>query len=246
MRRRRRATGKSKELLMSRYEFVPTDWPATFTFAIGWENALATHFAQVIDTAIPLTDDRLLVSLGHEPPKFDDLDALMRVLNQRIQGSLPEITLTPDLRRQLRKDASAKRPVVNHIDLMPPGQRAPSETLERPVVLPWWELGTDASYLNAFELREAFDGMGPQFFRLQDLYEARIEAGLTEDRDEGTRLVLHNIKKMAAIGHILASIANAPDILVAKAALDAFSPILDEAARVFESESARLWPAVVH
>ena len=230
---------------MSRYEFVPNEWPATCAFVVGWDNALESYFAQVIDTAIHQPDERLIISLGHQPPKFGDIEALMRVVNKRIKGTFPQLTLTPELRRQLRKDASSKRPIVNHINVILEGQ-APAPKLEIPVAMTWWELGTDVGYLDAIELREMFEAMGPQFFRLEDLYQARIAEGVNEHNDAGTQLILRNLQAMLAIGDVVSSLLRAPDILVAKTALDAFSPIILEAARVLETELARPSPAIVH
>jgi hypothetical protein len=117
---------------MSRYEFVPPGWSATFSFAIGWDVPLDTFFAQVIDTSISEDDDRVIVWVGAMPPYYRDLDAMLWEVNGRIAGRLPAVALLGDMRATLIKDrdrsaqasprnrTARKRMPVFALDLFPP------------------------------------------------------------------------------------------------------------------------------
>lgn len=89
---------------MSRYENTPPQWPAHTSFAVGWDPPLRTFFAQVIDDSISQDDDRVLVWVGALPPYFQDIDEVMRIVNDRIRGRLPPVTLTTKRRARLIRD----------------------------------------------------------------------------------------------------------------------------------------------
>lgn len=113
---------------MSRHEFLPQGWSATYSFAIGWDVPLHTYFAQVIDTSISEDEDRVIAWLGGMPPYYRDLDALLREVNARIGGTLPPVALPKRLRATLAKDRkrgstptrkSRQRKPVFALDLFP-------------------------------------------------------------------------------------------------------------------------------
>ncbi len=88
----------------------------------------------MIDGAIGLDDNSVVIWLGGMPPLYTDLDAMLRTLNARIGSRLPTIALTPEMRATLLKDqrrgspatrtrdqqAGQSKPVFAH-DLFPPG-----------------------------------------------------------------------------------------------------------------------------
>jgi len=92
------------ELRMSRYEYVPSCWSSTCSFAIGWDDALQTYFAQVLDHSIGEDDDGVTVWLGGMPPHYSGLDEMMQAVNGRINGKLPAVILPKELRAALMKD----------------------------------------------------------------------------------------------------------------------------------------------
>jgi hypothetical protein len=89
---------------MSRYEYRPTDWPSHFSFAVGWDPALETYFAQVMDYSISRDDDCVIAWFGALLPHYRDIDEMMCAVNERIAGSLPEVKLAPSRRSRLTKD----------------------------------------------------------------------------------------------------------------------------------------------
>ena len=91
-------------MAMSRYEFLPAGWQQPKSFAVGWDPAVETYFAQVLDYAISRDDDCAIVWIGALRPHYQDIDELMRQVNDRIRGMLPEITLTERQRTRLVKD----------------------------------------------------------------------------------------------------------------------------------------------
>ena len=91
-------------LVMSRYEFLPAGWQQPKSFAVGWDPALETYFAQVMDYAIGRDDGCVILWIGALLPHYRDIDELMRAVNDRIRGTLPEITLTDSRRDRLVKD----------------------------------------------------------------------------------------------------------------------------------------------
>jgi hypothetical protein len=89
---------------MSRYEYLPKHWPDHLSFAVGWDPALDTYFAQVLDQSISQDDDCVIVWLGAMPPHYDHIDELMQALNRRILGRLHPVTLTARMRATLIRD----------------------------------------------------------------------------------------------------------------------------------------------
>jgi hypothetical protein len=89
---------------MSRYEILPPGWSADYAFAVGWDRPLGTYFAQVMDYSISHDDDCVLVWVGAMPPYFTDLDAMMKVVNDRIRGRLPAIILNKEMKGRLIRD----------------------------------------------------------------------------------------------------------------------------------------------
>ncbi len=94
---------------MSRYEFLPDGWSATYSLAIGWDEALGTFLAGMIDGAIGLDDNSVILWLGGTPPHYSDLDEMMRTFNARIAGQLHAVALTQEMRSMLLRDESAVR-----------------------------------------------------------------------------------------------------------------------------------------
>ena len=74
---------------MSRYEYRPPDWPSHFSFAVGWDPALETYFAQVMDHSLKRDDDGVTVWVGALPPHYRDIDEMMRVVNDSIRVRCP-------------------------------------------------------------------------------------------------------------------------------------------------------------
>jgi hypothetical protein len=220
---------------MSRYELLPPGWSAPHALVVGWDDALESYFSQVIDTSISQNDECLILSLGGEPPRFRDPEALLRVTNRRIADRLPPVRLPPELLRTLMQDAN--RTVVNAITVMPTGHTV-SPTKQQPASRPWRTLGATTAYLSTIELQEELDGMADQYHRLKALYLAKKAAGLDEENDERTELICQNLGQMGVVCQTLASMAHVPDILVAKAALKDFQAFSAEASHILHAESA--------
>src|SRR5262249_28933225 len=89
---------------MSRYEYLPEAWPGHFRFAVGWDPAFETYFAQVMDDSIGRDDDCVIVWLGALDPHYPHIDELMQAVYGRIRGRLPEVTLTEAKKARLMKD----------------------------------------------------------------------------------------------------------------------------------------------
>ena len=89
---------------MSRYEYLPRHWPGHLSFAVGWDPAVQTYFAQVMDYSISHDDDCVILWLGALPPHYTDVEALMRELNRRPLGRLHPVVLTETMRRELIRD----------------------------------------------------------------------------------------------------------------------------------------------
>lgn len=230
---------------MSRYECMPPGWGEPYVFVVGWDDALNSYFAQVIDTSIRPAEDCAVISIGHRPPAFSDIEALMRVVNTHIKGIFPPVRLAPELRRLLEKDAN--RPIVSHMELRPAGQsRRPQEPTPPPDGRPWWELGTTEGFLDGPDLDEVMEGMVNQYVRLRDLYLERTADGLDENNDTGTAQIFHTLQDMEGVCHALSSMIETPDMLVARTALHAFYAISADADRVLDAESTQPVTASVH
>jgi hypothetical protein len=91
-------------LPMSRYEYLPRYWPNHMSFAVGWDPALDTYYAQVMDYSISRDDGCVIAWLGAMPPHYTDIDALMLSLNKSILGRVHPVTLTAIMRAQLIRD----------------------------------------------------------------------------------------------------------------------------------------------
>jgi hypothetical protein len=89
---------------MSRYEYLPKGWPPHLALAVGWDPALRTFFAHVLNYRISRDDDCVVLWLGALAPKFLDVDQLLAELNRRIRGKLPAVTLTKTLRDKLQSN----------------------------------------------------------------------------------------------------------------------------------------------
>ena len=219
---------------MSRYEYSPQGWSDQYAFVIGWDNALESYFGLVIDTSISRDDASVIVAVGGTPPpKFADVDNLMRAFNSRIKGKLPPVQLPQELRPKLKKDA--QRTVVNAVTLSAPGERDPSRHRIAPV-RPCMALGTNIGYLTEDELQATFDGMADQYFRLERLYLARKAAGLDEHNDEDTKRVRQSLGTMGGVCELVNAMVQT-DALVAAEVLKAFHGFSAEAARVLQAES---------
>ena len=88
-------------LSMSRYILLPPRWSAHMEFAVGWDPALETYFAQVMDHSLNRDDDGVIVWLGAMPPHYHDIDELMCAVNDQIRDMLPEIRLTKTMRAEV-------------------------------------------------------------------------------------------------------------------------------------------------
>ncbi len=219
---------------MSRYKLVSPGWPTTCSVFVGWDEDWGTYFTQVIDTAISQGDDSLIVSLGSEPLEFCDLEELMQATNRRIGDRLPPIRLPQKLRRLLSKDK--KRPVLHAITLITGGERA-APAAQQMASRPWSMIGSPTAYLNTTELRQVLVGITDQFHRLQVLYRAKLEAGLSEHNDESTKLIRWNIEQIGAVYEALTSMVQVPHLLVARAAMKNIHAFSAEAAQVLHAES---------
>jgi hypothetical protein len=104
-------------LRMSRYEYLPRHWPDHMSFAVGWDPALDTYFAQVMAYSISQDDDCIIAWLGAMPPHYDHIDKLMQAINRRILGRLHPVTLTVRMRATLIRDRQPDE------DIPPPRQR---------------------------------------------------------------------------------------------------------------------------
>jgi hypothetical protein len=91
-------------LAMSRYEYHPPNWPDNHSFAVGWDPALETFFAQVMDHSISRNDDCVILWVGGPPPHYSDVDEMMGAVNSRIKGQSEHITLTQAMRKRLIRD----------------------------------------------------------------------------------------------------------------------------------------------
>lgn len=89
---------------MSRHEYTPPKWPIDFSLAVGFDPALETFFAQVMNYSRGQDDDCVVVWLTPRPREILDLDQLMRVANRRTAGRLPPVVLTKKLRDRLMRD----------------------------------------------------------------------------------------------------------------------------------------------
>ncbi len=89
---------------MSRYEYRPPGWPSHYSFAVGWDPATETYFAQVMDYSISRDDDCVIAWIGALKPHYRDIDEMLRAVNESIRDRLPEVTLTEGKRARLKKD----------------------------------------------------------------------------------------------------------------------------------------------
>lgn len=91
-------------LAMSRYEYKPENWPELYSFAVGWDPALETYFAQVMDYSISRDDNCVVIWIGGMPPHYTDVDSLIDAVNGRIKGKSEHITLNEVIRKRLIRD----------------------------------------------------------------------------------------------------------------------------------------------
>jgi hypothetical protein len=227
---------------MSRHEYTPPGWPSHCSFTIGWDDPLRSNFALMTDRSLGQGEAGNLLATGSEPPHFRELDNLLRVVNGCIRDRLPSLQLPPDLRRQLRRAADARRPVVNGLTVTDPGERAADPP---PLTRPAMALGTHQDYLEGDELQEVLDGMADRFFRLERIYLARKAAGLTEHNDADTKRVRISLEHMQMVCHTLDSFLRT-DTLVAVAAVEPFYELFAEAARVLQAHEAHAAGEAVH
>lgn len=220
---------------MSRYTYSPPGWPPQCKLLVGWDDPLGTYFGLVLDPSLGQGDAGIVAAFGGEPPRFDDLDKLMRVVNGRLRDRLPPVQLPGELRQALRKDARAKHPVINDITVTSPGGRKPNRP---PLARPIQELGTATGYRNAGELRGELDGLAATLVRLDRLYWEKKAIGLSEENDEETKRIRLSLEGMSMVCHILSSLVHVPETLVADEALRPFREIAAEAARVLSGEAA--------
>jgi hypothetical protein len=220
---------------MSRHEYRPPGWPEHCSFVIGWDDPLGTYFGLVIDASTGQDGDGIIAAFGNEPPRFGELDNLVRAVNGRIRDRQPHVQLPSELSRELRKEAKAERPIVNSLTWSEPGEE---ETPDQPLIRSAMALGTQLDYLDAEELRDVLGDIADTFFRLERLYLTRKAAGLSEDNDGDTKLIRSSLANMDMVGHVLGSFVQFPDILVAAEAIDPFYEIAAEADRVLQAHAA--------
>lgn len=89
---------------MSRYEHLPRGWADHYRFAVGWDPAVETYFAQVMDRSIGRDDDCVIAWFGALEPHYRHIDELMEAVNDHIRGRLPEVTLTQSKRARLIRE----------------------------------------------------------------------------------------------------------------------------------------------
>lgn len=89
---------------MSRYEYLPKHWPDHTSFAVGWDPAMHTYFAQVMNYNISRDDGCVVVWLGALLPHYSDIDQMMQVLNKSILGRLHPVILSETMRCKLTRD----------------------------------------------------------------------------------------------------------------------------------------------
>ena len=219
---------------MSRYPFTPPGWPADRSCVIGWDDALGSYFALVLDDA-----GRIIAASGDQPPRFAKLDNLLRVINARLKGQLPPIQLTGECRHALAADAG--KPVVNAMAITAPGAEKPppaQPTSREPALL-----GTRAGYLDAEELYDVLDGMAATFGRLEEHYHTSIAAGA----DGETIARLHGaLGSLEIVCNLLATMMQTPGILVAATALDPFRELAADAEHLLHGEAADAPGQIVH
>jgi hypothetical protein len=73
-------------------------------FAVGWDPALETYFAQVMDYTISRADDRVIVWAGGMPPHYRDLDEMLCFVNSRLSSRLRSFTIRGSMRARLEKE----------------------------------------------------------------------------------------------------------------------------------------------
>jgi hypothetical protein len=89
---------------MSRHVYRPPKWPSDFSLAVGFDPALETFFAQVMNDSLGQDDDCVIVWLTPRPREILDPDQLVRIVNRRTRGSLPPVRLTQRMRDRLTRD----------------------------------------------------------------------------------------------------------------------------------------------
>ncbi len=227
---------------MSRYEFQPPGWPHHYRFAIGWDDVIESYFAQIIDTSTDDADAGIVLWLGSEKRPFTTVDAMMKAIDDGMNGVLPSVRLTAELRRGLKTKTC--RPIVNQIGIAPAGQAALEAEAETPV-RPWRAWGTCDGYLETAALQAMMDGAATQYFRLEALHRSVQAAWRAEPGDERPQQIFQSLQQMGVVCHFLSSMADIPDILVSRQALEAFDAIRAKAARILDAESAHTL-ATVH
>jgi len=216
-----------------------------YVFTVGWDDALNSYFAQVIDTSIRPAVDCAVISIGHRPPAFSDIEALMRGGQHAHQRHLPAGQAGPGVAPAPGK---GREPADRQSHGVEAGRAiAPATGADAtPDGRPWWELGTTEGFLDGPDLDEVMEGMVNQYVRLRDLYLERTADGLDENNDTGTAQIFHTLQDMEGVCHALSSMIETPDMLVARTALHAFYAISADADRVLDAESTQPVTASVH
>ena len=88
---------------MSRYEYLPEHWPE-YVVAVGWDPAMYTYFAQVMNYRKGRDDDCVVLWIGALHPHYDDIDQMMQALNKGILGRLHPVVLSETTRRKFTRD----------------------------------------------------------------------------------------------------------------------------------------------
>jgi hypothetical protein len=89
---------------MSRHEYTPDGWSSDYSFAVGWDPALETFFAQVMDYSLGRDDNCVIVWLTPRPREILHPDELVRIVNRRIGGMLPAVRLSKKMSERLMRD----------------------------------------------------------------------------------------------------------------------------------------------
>ena len=224
---------------MSRHQFTPPGWPQSCSLLIGWDDALESYFALVIDAG------SVIASAGDKPPlKFTATDHLMRVVNARIKERLPPVQLDRERRKALTDDA--KRPVVNSMIVTPHGKPAQPVMPHTPPIRTADTLGTQRGFLTQDDLRDILDEMAGRFFRLQQRDRDKQAQSQSQADDDQAKAIRASLDSMGAICHLVDSMAHTPGILVAESAFEPFRGYIADADRILQAEADAMPSPVIH
>jgi hypothetical protein len=95
------------------------------------------------------------------------------------------------------------------------------------------------AYLTNRDLLLLLDQLERHFRRLEGIYWAMKEAGLTEDNDDHAKLVRRHLEQLEMAGFVTSGMAQTPGIRVAPEALAAFHELAAEAGSILDAKWAR-------